>query len=560
MKTRLQLRLVWLGTSVLACSIIAISVQPSYGQGKRTFRRAQFEQSIPDVDVPTPTLEGEPFLPANNAGPPSLDGSSTRITPDLMDAAPMPEPMMDTPLAPDGFQEEIPYDAGVPPLDEQTMLDAYPMDEPFYEGAFDEGPAPIYSTGTWFRRGQWYSAFEFAYLTREMPRTHFSNGIPGLAGAPGTRPVKADDILKHDFQLGTRLTLGRFLGRDAASRDHLLEFEFLGLFHWDNNHVLRAEDGASITTNLNGISGGVLWDALNVSDVQTFGYESDYNKATLDYKISSRPSRDQLAMQPDGRWVRHAAASRMPTLVAGLRYVQLDDGFLNRGTRAGDLTRVETTNGVPGGDLIPDMTTSSDTANNSTYSVRTNNDMFGIHLGAETVEKYDEWSWGLKGRIGGLANFAQRRSRLVGTASDGTETQVSSDMVQRTDEDGNDLFLDSDGNVTLDDMQVDPNDPNSMIPTDPLLDTIDTFQINYESESQFSNSMDNQLVFVAEVDLFGTYQLRPNLHLKASYQLTYYHGLSLALENLVYINGFENNNLNGSLFLHGGIVGLETTW
>jgi hypothetical protein len=531
---------------VLACSIIAISVQPAFGQGRRTFRRAQFEQSMPSVDVPTPTLEGEAFPPVNDMGPPSLNGAGT-------------------PVMPDEIQAGIPYDAGAPPLEDQPIMDPYPLDESFDQGVlgqtvFDQGPAPIYSTGTWYRRGRWYSAFEFAYLSKEMPRTVVGiTTAPGLAGAPGTRPVKADDVLKHDFQLGTRLTLGRFLGRDAASRDHLLEFEFMGLFHWEKSHVLRAEDGSSITTNLNGISGGVLWDALNVSDVQTFSYESDYNKAALDYKISSRPSRDQLAMQPDGHWVRHAAASRMPTLVAGLRYVRYDEGFLNVGTRAGDLTRVETTNGRPGGDLIPDVTTSSDRANNGTYSVRTNNDMFGIHLGAETVEKYDEWSWGLKGRIGGLANFAQRRSNLVGTAADG-ETLVSSEMIQRTDEDGNDLFLDSDGNVTTDTTQPDPNDPNETIPTDPLLDTVDTFQINYATESQSANSIDDQLVFVAEIDLFGTYQLRPNLHLKAGYQLAYYHGLSLALENLVYISGFPDNNLNGSLFLHGGIVGVETTW
>ena len=49
--------------------------------------------------------------------------------------------------------------------------------------------------------------------------------------------------------------------------------------------------------------------------------------------------------------------------------------------------------------------------------------------------------------------------------------------------------------------------------------------------------------------------MRPNLHFKTGYNLTYFDGVALATENLQFSNGFTDINLNGSILLHGGTIG-----
>ncbi len=533
MKTRLHQRFVGLGTTMLICSIITIVAQPTYGQrGKRTYRSAQFEQSMPSVDVPSPAYEGEAFPSVDDVIPPSLDESSTRIVPEMMDPAPIPDPTM--PDGQESFQEGITYD--------QPVAESYPIDQQYSDG-LDEGPAPIYSTGTWYRRGRWYSGFEVMFMARSDARN-------GPIVNNGQQTFVLDALVTQNFQPGTRLTLGKFLGRDAAGRDHLLEGEFTGLFEWSDERTLDSQNplGVGGISSSNTVNTTPAFGAVDNADSQTFRYDTDYNQFALNYRLSSRPGRDQMAMQPDGRWVRLGSVSQMRTLIAGAKYMSFNDSFLNSAIRQdiadGDVQTTFTDGET--GDVTQTGPVLADNAIRGSYDVLTNNDMFGLHIGGEAVEKYDEWSWGLRGTLGGLANFAQRRSSARSTVrNQDTDTEV----VQRTNDDGDPLFLDADGNVTT--------DPTG---NTPLEDTTVTTITDYSIASLFSEVNDEQLVFVADAGLFATYQLRPNLQFKASYNMTYISGLALAPENLLYVNDFEDINLHGSTFIHGGSVGFETTW
>jgi hypothetical protein len=483
-----QMRFTWLSTTVLVCSIISITAPASYAQrGKRTFRRAQFEQAIPSVDVPSPANEGSLMPSINDVIPPSLDGSSSRITPEIplheqqyVDPQPVIEQYQEPSIQPYHDQVQEPY-----------PIENYSGDQGF--GYQDDGPAPVYSTGTWYRRGEWYFGSEVLFMTRTDPRDTIPIVDPDLSNNTTFDALSVEGLVTHNFHPGTRLTLGRFLGRDVAGRDHMLEFEFTGLFEWN--------DARTIDSGANAGNVGVPSNPTGVQSLGIFGFvvpelapffnadsirvdfDADFNQGVLNFKIASRPGRDQLAMQPDGRWVRHGAVSQMRTLFGGLRYASFNETF--------SMISNSEINGVSDG-------------SRGLYSVLTNNDMFGLHIGGETVEKYDEWSWGLRGSVGGMANFAQRRSTARSTTRDAA------------------------GVATVNELSED--------------------------------LQDEKFAFVADAGIFGTYQLRPNLHFKLGYNLSYFSGLGLAAENLGFNSGFAEFNINGSTLIHGGSVGFETTW
>lgn len=568
-KTRLYPPYVWLGTILFAGWIGAVSTDTALAQrGKRTYRQAQLQQSLPAVDVPSPAIEGDVVPLIDRVAPPTPSaGSGTRTFPETiqtdplpMETQPVPEPIMETPMTVDSGTSGL-FDAGSV-IEGEPIPEGYPIEQPFCDdGCYGgEGPAPIYSTGTWFRRGRWYSDLEFMYLTRTDPRNvPIARSINLVANS--LVPYTLEDLLKLHFAPGARLSFGRLLGRDVANRDHMLELEFIGAFNWDDSRVLRADGGAGSgeldtllnLPELNSVAPSSVWSPFFDSDQQTFNWDMSYDQLSLNYRLATRPSRDQIAMQPDGQWVRHGAASRMPTFLAGFRYAQLNEGFYNTTIAQSPTIEQVTTPGDPADMVSTEVLETQDDATRGLYSVLTNNDMFGVHFGAESEEKYDEWSWGLRGRIGGLANFAQRRSRIDSRVRGQDDTLIDTEQVRSTDDDGNPLFIDADGMVTIDPM-------DGEVDNTPLFDTVETFQVDYDDVSLGGEFMNEDFVFVAEVGIFATFQLRPNLHLKTGYNLTYFDGLALATENLQFSNGFTDLNLNGSILLHGGTLGVEATW
>ena len=204
-------------------------------------------------------------------------------------------------------------------------------------------------------------------------------------------------------------------------------------------------------------------DVVGFSGVNetTYRYDTNLNSYEWNYLIRTRPGRDQMALQPDGSWVRFKNSTVLNSWQLGMRMMMIDEAV---GITAQSFNQAE--QGI--------------------YRVLTNNDMFGPHVGLEHLESYDRWSWGMRARLGALANLIDRRSNYFGT------------------------------------------------------DAIQTFTRQEKITTE-------QLSFVGEWGMFGMYQLRPNLALRAGYDVMYVTGLSLAPENLGLQPTFPDLNSTGDI-------------
>ncbi len=421
-------------------------------QGSGT--RIPMDQVLPSVGLPVPSLEGE------------IVGDSIPLIDDFV-----PDSVMGS---------AAPFE-GTPVIQEPMPLadDGYLMD---YDATFGgDEEAPVFSTNTWFRRGSWYSEMDVVVLTHDTNRINTVGFVIIDRTVRGIIGRTSNDLIIHQFETGARLTLGRFMGRDTSGREHEIEVSYLGGFDWTERISLQSQSANGfdvLSSNMPAF--------LNTNNVD-YTYSAELNSYELNYRIQTRPGRDQLAMQPNGKWVRHGVGSSMRSVIAGFR-----------GLSYRELVGIDAVN--------------ADQTQVGRYIVRTHNDMFGFQFGASIREKFDGFTWGVAGKVGGLLNFADRLDS-VDTATADTATE-----------------------------------PTAVV----LLTDLDQSTDNVEDAEK--------LTFLAEIDLSGSYQIRPNLHFRASYKFLFLSGISAAPEQLSLTGNFPELNVGATNFLHGGSIGFETTW
>lgn len=346
------------------------------------------------IELPSPAQESSAFPSMESMIPPSM-----QISP--------PGPASRLPLP----SSEIEY------LDAGAVLSEPMMGSPVFDGSYasenllpmgysglDE-PAPVYSSGSWWWRGNWYAVADAVVLKRKEIRD-----VPILFAERNPLFVQNNnDLADFNFTAGARLTLGQFLGRDAALRDHMVEFSFLGFLDWSNGRTVEARIPNTIDTLLNGITvtglpnpGNAIIAPFFAANSQRFDYSSDYNDFQLNYRLQTRPGKDVVALQPNGMWVQHAITGQLVSVLAGMRFSSIDE-------RA--------------------VYTSQSNIGSGSYTVSTHNDMFGFHVGGELMDVHEDWSWGLRGNTGPLLNFADRISVLTSGALEDREKVTDERLV-----------------------------------------------------------------------------------------------------------------------------------
>ncbi len=332
-----------------------------------------------------------------------------------------------------------------------------------------EEPLPVFSSGTWLFSGCWYAQQDVVMLQKSKPR----QAILAVNNSPASLFTTTDAV--HGFEPGASIRLGRMFGRDKANRDRMLEFRFFGLADWTARADTVAAVAGAIDTN---ITQGVPLPGFTGADAQTYIYKSELDSYELNVRLRSRPNRDRMVLQPNsGTWERHGTASRLNSIFGGVVFMKVDEDFLYSSLAADPATDPRD------------------------YRTNTFNNMVGIQFGGELFNQYDNFSWGFRGRIGGLINYVQRRSRLDDAAG------------------------------------------NSVI---------------FPEENIF----DEKLTFLGEVGLFGAYQIHPNLALRIAYDAMYLEGIALAPENIGISSGsgFPLLNLSGNAWYTGLSLGLEMVW
>ena len=264
--------------------------------------------------------------------------------------------------------------------------------EPIAEGEeysiFDLEPALLESSGSWLRRGFWYTEVDAVILNREinkhthiplMHQTTFASQSPLTGRIRGVNNLLAISGSKPDVETMPRIKLGRFLFRDSQNRDHTAEFTWFGGGQWAQQGAITSSASALGPLTVPSALGGAnaSFSGANSSE---FDYASRFNSFELNYHLKRRLHRDQMIMQPDGEWVRAATPTWTRTFLAGLRYFELDENL------AWDAL------GVP--DLINGGTVDGH------YRVRTENDLFGMQTGASLSYETARWSFGVLGKTG----------------------------------------------------------------------------------------------------------------------------------------------------------------
>ena len=280
-----------------------------------------------------------------------------------------------------------------------------------FEQDFVDDGTEIYSTNAWFRRGYWYSTAEVVLMLRTGAE-HVPITADNSIGIEESNMLSTSDV-DPTYVPGARVTFGRFLGQDVSNRDHMIEVSFTGLFEYSRTASIVAT-GIEPTFGLPGLEtalgpGAVFVNTLTVAEGQSVSmmngrvtgppvagfsfarrndiqYDSDFNSFEFNYRISTRPNHDRVALQPNGAWVRHATATRLFSAIAGLRAISVNELFRLQATFEDNIA-------------------------NGTYQVQTNNDMYGPQIGFEVVENYGRWRGGIRFKGGALYNFADRRSK-----------------------------------------------------------------------------------------------------------------------------------------------------
>jgi hypothetical protein len=347
------------------------------------------------------------------------------------------------------------------------------------------GFAELISSGTWLHRGRWFTQLEATLVFRSTAPRQILSDIPLIfQGQTFFSEAMTTESDGFGYEPGTRVTVGKYLGRDDQNRDRTLEFTFWGLHEWTSQYAVAAINPSNETSLLRTpLDRGI--GAYNFATGHQMAYESNLNSFEMNAKISRRLGRDRMVLKPDGRWERQCDPGRTPTFLAGFRAITIDEEFSFDAQRTGFV----------GNPNLPNAF--------GTYDIDAQNRMFGLQLGAELIQQHCNWSFGVRGKLGGYVNFVDQTTQV--RVSDTRPGLVSSVR----DEEASDV----------------------------------------------------QMAMGAELGLVGTYQIRPNIAFRASYDFIYLQGLALAPEQLDFNTASLPEVRSGShYFLNGGTVGFEFVW
>jgi hypothetical protein len=414
--------------------------------------------NVPADDLPLPE-PGELELPGGAAYPPGFYST---------------EPPFDTSAAGESSLMVAPPHVDYGTFDEQQEVG--------YDLWHGQTATPI-SSGTWLERGMWYVEAEAVVQNRVWNRdetlyasddpnvlnTNFFPAIPSLLTSNRTIWLQGG----HPGEdASVRTTLGRFLFRDEKNRDHTAEFTAFGGGDWVQDHVLTANGPNPLFTPFFLDGGNPSFDG---SLRQEIIYSSRYNSFELNYRVKRRLGRDRMVMDPNGQWRREATNGLKRNFLIGLRYIELRE-ILD--WRAEDVF--------------------AQVGDDGKYLINTDNDLFGVQMGAGFGYESGRWSLGLESKGGFFVNDADAHSQFDFTVDD------TNDFNRRSTED--------------------------------------------------------ELSFVGEARVLGRWHLTPSFSLRAGWEVFFLESLALAPSQVNFLPDTSKIQTTGYSFYMGGSLGFEGYW
>lgn len=364
-------------------------------------------------------------------------------------------------------------------------------------------PSYFESSGSWLRRGYWFTEVDFLMLNKSWDRKGLLFAFEGTtAAAPGFQPglgqpgfgqVLAIDTLTIDGSRPgadglARVKLGRFLFRDSRNRDHTLEASYYGGGDWMQSSALTASSDTGLQVN-----SFIDRDNVSFTGAQSMGfnYLTTLDSVEGNYAVKTRLGRDQMELRPNGEWVRTANPTRTYSFLSGVRYMRLNETL--------NINATGIPNTLVGADdpLLP-----------GAYFVRTNNDLTGGQLGASFAYETARWSVGSSVKGGAYWNRMDLRSNF----------------------------------------------------------SVGSQDTNVLNSAQIVNDREDNISFIGEFQILGKWHLRPNLSLRAGFEVLYVDSIALAPHQVNFVrrpaDGFGNTGYtpiagNGDVVCLGSSLGLE---
>jgi hypothetical protein len=284
------------------------------------------------------------------------------------------------------------------------------------DGEFDAlSFTQLISSGTWLHAGRWFTQADVTLLHRNTAQRQILTDSPLVfQGSVFFSEAMTTESAGFGYEPGMHVTIGKYLGRDDENRDRVLEFSYMGLNDYTSEHAVAAPGNATTVLQLlrTPLDRGI--GAFNFSTRQAYAYESDFHSFEINAKIARRLGRDRLVLQPNGEWTRECNPGLLPSFLAGVRMISIDEDFKFEAQR----TPFSNNLSIGGAPIaLP--------AADGRYAIETSNRLFGVQVGADLVEQRCNWSFGVRSKIGGYYNFAEQSSvvRINDTAG-GFTTQT----------------------------------------------------------------------------------------------------------------------------------------
>ncbi len=348
------------------------------------------------LTAPLPAAIGD--LPPQLPSMPIPSGSGTRSEDETENLPPSQERSESSSLVP--FAE--PISSG----DLQESADQYSLDENAPMLGLDS--ALLESSGTWLRRGFWYTEVDIVVTDRIWRQDAFvlmDQQVGVVQSTFNQFFPQSNKLLINGGQNGAeaapRLKLGRFLFRDGKNRDHAVELVVYGGGQWSQNGRLDANplNSANNSTTLdvpNQVDRGNT--SFSGATSSQFEYNSRLNSFELNYHVSARMGRDRMELEPSGHWVRRAQTSTTKSLTAGIRYLDLSENLVWDAFGFPDAD----------GDNLGEV---------GNYDVRVGNDLIGTQLGFSWTHERARWSLGAQAKGGMFLNRSDVNSSYAVTGT-----------------------------------------------------------------------------------------------------------------------------------------------
>lgn len=320
-------------------------------------------------------------------------------TPPQFELPPMPKidgSAGDTEILPVPEEDAEGRSLGLDAGDLQSSQESLTSDDQDYH-LLDYEPAVLESSGTWLRRGFWYSELDAVILNRKFSRNSFFLMQQQTLGAFPLNNTLAIFGSRPGAETAPRLKLGRFLFRDQFNRDHTAEFILYGGGQWSQDARLDVNPntgGANFLLVPQVLDGGNA--SFSGATSSQFNYQSRFNSFELNYHVKARMQRDRMELEPSGHWVRRAQPSISRSFLAGVRFFDLTE---NLGWNASG---------------IPDANGDNQTETGN-YRVHTDNDLIGTQLGFSWNYETSRWSLGASAKGGAFLNRVSLASDFLVT-------------------------------------------------------------------------------------------------------------------------------------------------